>query len=141
MRSISPRRSCGESITPRATSSWPRTTAPSRRRRAPRDSPSSATCDGGRGSAARDQAPVHRVGRRDARLAVVAMLKALDAIGIVHEDGVRTVLPDGPHDVAEELARVLQLAVRIAEHHHVLDAHEVGGGALLVGAFLRELLR
>src|SRR5882724_1112711 len=53
-------------------------------------------------------------------------------------DLVRPVLPDGPHDVAEELARVLEEAVGVAEHHHVLDAHEVGGGALLVGPSGRE---
>src|SRR5882724_5895138 len=76
--------------------------------------------------------------RRQPRLAVIAVLEVADAVGVVHEDRVRPVLPDGPHDVAEELARVLEEAVGVAEHHHVLDAHEVGGGALLVGPSGRE---
>ena len=69
---------------------------------------------------------------------MVAMLEALRPERVVGEDGVRPVAADGAHDVTQQLARVLEAAVRIAEHGHVLDAHEVGGGALLGGAALRE---
>ena len=56
----------------------------------------------------------------DAGLAVVAVLEALHAVRVVDEDGVGPVAADGAHDVAEELARVLEPAVRIAQHHDVL---------------------
>src|SRR4029077_4540570 len=75
---------------------------------------------------------VDRVGGGDAGLAVVAVLEALHAVGVVDEHGVRPVPADRPHHVAQELARVLQEAVRIAEHLHVPHPHEVGGGPLLV---------
>ena len=68
------------------------------------------------------------------------MLEALDAIRVVGEHRVRLVRADRAHDVAEELARGLEAAIGIAEHDDVLDAHEVGRGALLGRAPLRELL-
>ena len=64
-------------------------------------------------------------------LAVVAMLEPLHPVRVVDEHRVRAGTADGVHDVAEELPGVLELAVGIAEHDHVLDAHEVRGGALL----------
>ena len=76
---------------------------------------------------------IHGIGGGDTGLAVVAMLKSAHAVGIVHEHRVGPVLAERVDDVAEELPRVLQLAVGIAEHHHVLDAHGIGGRALLVG--------
>ena len=84
---------------------------------------------------------VDRVGGGDAGLAVVAMLEAFHPVGVVHEDGVRPVAADGPDHVAQELARVLEPAVGVAEHLHVTHAHEVGGGPLLVGPLAGELGR
>src|SRR5215813_3078568 len=83
---------------------------------------------------------VHGVLGDDARLAMVAMLEALRAEGIVDEHGVRPVAAERADDVAQEGARVLELAVGIAVHDQVLHAHEVGGRALLARAALRELI-
>src|SRR5215470_2226140 len=84
---------------------------------------------------------IDRVGRREPRLAVIAVLEVLDAIGIVHEHRVRSILPQRADDVAEELPRVLEEPVWIAEHDEVLHVHEVGGCALLFGALGRERRR
>ena len=78
------------------------------------------------------------VGRRDAGLAMIAVLESADAVGIVNEDGVRPIPAKGAHDIAEKFARVLEPAVGIAEHDDVPHAHEVRGGTLLVGALARE---
>ena len=61
------------------------------------------------------------------------MLKTAHAVGIVHEHRVGPVLAERVDDVAQELPGVLQLAVGVAEHDDVLDAHEVRRRALLVG--------
>ena len=68
------------------------------------------------------------------------MLEAAHTVRIVDEDGVRPIAAERADDVAEELARVLETAVRMTEHHHVLHAHEVGRRALLARAALRELI-
>src|SRR5215470_6450746 len=83
---------------------------------------------------------IHGVLGDDACLAMVAMLEALRAEGIVDEHDVRPVAAERAHDVAQEGTRVLELTVGIAEHDQVLHAHEVGGRALLARAALRELI-
>src|SRR5256712_2600758 len=81
---------------------------------------------------------VDGVGRRDAGLSMVAMLEASEPIRVVNEDRVRPISPDGTDDVAEKFSRVLEPAVGIAQHDDVTHAHEVRGGALLIGSLSRE---
>ena len=74
---------------------------------------------------------IDRVCADQAHHPVVAMLESPDAVRVVGEDGMRPIHAHGAHDVPAELPAVLEPAVGIAEHHHVLHAHEVCGGALL----------
>src|SRR3989454_9825360 len=78
------------------------------------------------------------VGRHEAGLAMIAVLKALDPIGVVDEDGVGPIPAGSGHDVTEKLTGVFEPAVGVAEHDDVPDAHEVRGGALLLGPLPRE---
>src|SRR5207247_10802062 len=79
------------------------------------------------------QSPLPPMSLRDA-------LPIFHAEGVVDEDGLRPIAAEGAHHVAQEGARVLELAVGIAEHDHVLHAHEVRGGALLAGPTLRQII-
>ena len=84
---------------------------------------------------------VDGVGGHDPRLAVVTVLEAPGAVRIVDEHRVRPVAADRAHDVAQELARLLEEPVRIAQHDDVPHAHEIGGGALLGGPLAGQLGR
>src|SRR2546425_8799792 len=50
----------------------------------------------------RSRVGIDGVGRRDARLAVVAMLETLDAIGVVDEDGVGPVVAERATPIRSE---------------------------------------
>ncbi len=53
-------------------------------------------------------------------------------MGILRDDEVGPPAADLAADVAAEIARVLQLAVGVAEELHALDAERAGGVALLL---------
>src|SRR5204863_1395454 len=77
---------------------------------------------------------VHAIQRDAADDTVVAVRGAelVGAHGILADEEVGAVAPDLAGDVAAQPARVLDLAVRVAEERHLLDAERARGAALLL---------
>src|SRR5438045_590227 len=77
---------------------------------------------------------VHAIQRDAADDTVVAVRGAelVGAQGVLADEKIGAVAPDLAGDVAAQPARVLDLAVRVAEERHLLDAERARGAALLL---------